>query len=213
MKLTRAWLWIAAVLAAGVGLVSYRYLALGHAAAPQNVAENRFAATGVLVAHAGIAATALILGVLQFFPALRARWPAWHRRAGTLYVICSLIGGVAGLLLAVGVSTGPIAATGFAALAVVWMVCTANAWRYARARDFVRHPRWMMRSYAMAFAAVTLRLYLPIIFVAHIDFATGYRAIAWLCWVPNLIVVELWMRRGLLFRTSPPRAAPAQTPG
>jgi uncharacterized membrane protein len=213
VKKTSVWLWVAAALAIVVGLASYRYLPLGLAAAPQNVAANQFAATGALVAHAGIAATALILGALQFFPGLRARWPTWHRRAGTVYVICCLISGAAGLLLAFGVSTGPIAAAGFGTLAVVWIFCTANAWRYARARDFVRHQRWMIRSYAMTFGAVTLRLYLPIILATHMDFATGYRAIAWLAWVPNLILVELWMRRRTLFRTSPPRAAPSQSPG
>jgi uncharacterized membrane protein len=213
MKKASVWLWIAAGLAVAVGLFSYRYLITGVAGAPQNVAANRFAATGALVAHAAIASTALILGALQFFPGFRARWPAWHRRAGTVYVLCCLIGGAAGLLLAFGVSTGPIAASGFGLLAVTWIACTANAWRYARARDFVRHQRWMTRSYALTFAAVTLRLYLPAAIIAHLDVIASYRAIAWLCWVPNLVVVELWLRRGGLVRTSPPRAAPSQSPG
>jgi hypothetical protein len=54
----------------------------------------------------------------------------------------------------------------------------------------------MIRSYSLAFAAVTLRIYLPIaVAVMRIPFDQAYPAIAWLCWVPNLIVTEWWVLR------------------
>ena len=213
MKLTRIWLWSATALALFVAIGSYRYLLPGMPGAAPSVIANRFSHTGALVLHAGVSATALILGALQFFPRLRARWPAWHRRAGTVYVLCCLVGGVAALALALGTSTGPISSVGFGLLAASWLTCTVQAWRYARARDFVRHRRWMTRSYALTFAAVTLRLYLPVLFIAHLDFDTGYRAISFLCWIPNLIAAELWLRVSAGLRTSPPLAAAAQSPG
>jgi hypothetical protein len=53
----------------------------------------------------------------------------------------------------------------------------------------------MIRSFALTLAAVTLRIYLPLgIMLNHGDFYTPYRAIAWLCWVPNLLLAELWLR-------------------
>jgi uncharacterized membrane protein len=205
-------LWIAAVLAVGIALASYRYMIPGMPGAPDNILANRHARDGVLVVHATLAATALILGALQFFPGFRNRFRAWHRRAGTVYVLCCLIAGGAGLLLALGASSGPIAVAGFGLLAIAWITCTVQAWRYARARDFVRHRAWMTRSYALTFAAVTLRLYLPIAGIAHLDFTAAYRAISWLCWVPNLLVAE-WLVRRPAFRTSPPLAGPARSPG
>ena len=213
MRLTSVWLWTATVLAAAIALTAYRYLLPGMPGAPANVLANQFAHTGVLVLHAGVSATALLLGALQFFPRIRTRWPAWHRRAGTVYVICCMIGGVAALLLALGTSAGPIGSAGFGLLGLLWLGTTAQAWRYARARDFVRHRRWMTRSYALTFAAVTLRLYLPVVFIAHLNPDVGYRAISFLCWVPNLIVAELWLRYGGGVRTSPPLAAAAQIRG
>jgi hypothetical protein len=212
MRLTRVWLWTATALAIAVALGSYRYLLPGMPGAAPMVVANAFARTGALVVHAGVSATALILGALQFFPRLRARWPAWHRRAGTVYVAACLVGGGAALLLALGTASGPVGTAGFGLLALCWIGCTAQAWRLARARDFVRHPRWMIRSYALTFAAVTLRLYLPIAAVAHLDFSDAYRAISFLCWVPNLIVAELWLRFSAL-RTTRPLAAASQTPG
>lgn len=47
----------------------------------------------------------------------------------------------------------------------------------------------------MAFAAVTLRLYLPLLFLAGLDFTEAYRIVSWVCWVPNLLVIEWWIRR------------------
>jgi uncharacterized membrane protein len=196
-----------------IGLTAYRYLLPGMPGGAPNIVDNRYARSGALALHAAISATALMLGALQFFPRLRARWPAWHRRAGTVYVICCMIGGSAALLLALGTTAGPIGSAGFGLLAVCWLGSTAQAWRYAKARDFVRHRRWMTRSYALTFAAVTLRLYLPVVFIAHWNATTGYRAISFLCWVPNLIVAELWLRYGSVIRTSPPIAAASQTPG
>jgi uncharacterized membrane protein len=213
MRLTSAWLWTATVLAAAIALTSYRYLLPGMPGAPANVLANQFARTGALVLHAGVSATALLLGALQFFPRIRARWPTWHRRAGTVYVVCCMIGGAAALLLAVGTSAGPIGTAGFGLLGLLWLGTTAQAWRYARARDFVRHRRWMTRSYALTFAAVTLRLYLPVVFIAHWNPDVGYRAISFLCWVPNLIVAELWLRYSGSLKTSPPLAAAAQIRG
>jgi hypothetical protein len=51
----------------------------------------------------------------------------------------------------------------------------------------------MIRSFALTFAAVTLRLYLPFPMIWGFEFIEGYRIIAWLCWVPNLLIAELWI--------------------
>ena len=204
--------WIMVVLALAIGPFSYRYLIPGAPLGAPEILANDFARYGVLTVHAGLAATALLLGPLQFFARIRMRHPRWHRRIGTAYVICCLFAGAAGLLLALGSTAGPVATVGFGLLALAWIGATANAWRLARARDFVRHRRWMIRSYALTFAAVTLRLYLPVSIMVHLDYEWSYRAISFLCWVPNLVVVELVLRRPG-FRTIPPIAAPSQSPG
>ena len=60
----------------------------------------------------------------------------------------------------------------------------------------------MIRSFALTFGAVLLRVYIPISQMMGIEFMTAYRAIAWLAWVPNLIVAELYIR-GLPRRRRP----------
>ena len=48
---------------------------------------------------------------------------------------------------------------------------------------------------ALTFAAVTLRLYLPFPLMMGFSFVEGYRVIAWLAWVPNLMLAETFLRR------------------
>jgi uncharacterized membrane protein len=185
-----------ALLSAGVALVSYRYLpkiaVLAPTLAPQIVA-NLFARPWLDVHIAG-AATALLIGPFQFLPGLRARHRALHRWMGRLYVFSCLGGGVAGLIVAFGSTAGPIATAGFGSLAVIWIYANIQAWRLAMARRFDEHRAWMIRSFALTFAAVTLRLYLPLIPLTGYSFVEGYRAISFLAWVPNLMVAEIYVR-------------------
>jgi hypothetical protein len=44
-------------------------------------------------------------------------------------------------------------------------------------------------------AMVPLRVYLAILPTLPIAFVSGYRAIAFLCWVPNLVLAELLLGR------------------
>jgi uncharacterized membrane protein len=195
-------------LSLGVGLVSYRYLIPNGPGLAPPILANRFTALGVLTLHAGFAATALIVGPFQFFAGLRRSRPGLHRAMGKVYVICCLAAGAAGLVLAFGARTGPISTGGFGLLAAAWIFTTARAWRLATRRRFVEHERWMIRSFALTLAAVTLRLYLPFAFLSPFGSDAAYRAISFLCWVPNLVAAELW-----LARSSPARAAASHRSG
>ena len=181
---------VAALLSAGIALYSYRYLPRVGELSP-NVLANPFYRPW-LDLHVAGAATALLVGPLQFIPALRRL--GWHRWIGRSYVLGCLLGGVGGFVMALGSTAGPIATAGFGSLALVWIATAAQAWRLARARNFAAHRAWMIRSFALTFAAVTLRLYIPLLVLSGLPFLDGYRAIAFLCWVPNLVLAELYLR-------------------
>lgn len=187
--------WILAILSVLVGLASYRYLVPDGPGLAPPILANRFTQFGVLTVHAGFAATALILGPFQFLTGLRRKRPGLHRVIGTSYVLCCLVAGLAGLVLAFGAQTGWISTAGFGLLAVLWLVITGQAWRLAKARRLAEHERWMIRSFALTLAAVTLRLYLPISSLLPVSYEEAYRAISFLCWVPNLIAAEIWLAR------------------
>lgn len=181
------------MLCAGIALVSYRYL-LAVGPVPDIIATNRLLHPWLAI-HVAAAATALLVAPTQFLAGIRTRYRSFHRWVGRGYALACCVGGVAGFVLALGASTGPVSTAGFGLLALLWVATTAFAWSCARRRDFVAHRAWMIRSFALTFAAVTLRLYLPLLALLPVDFADGYRAISFLCWVPNLLVAELYLRR------------------
>jgi uncharacterized membrane protein len=192
------------LLAVGVGLVSLRYVIPHAPMGAPNVLANLFVRPALAI-HAGAAAVALIIGPFQFIRSRSGRRPGWHRVTGPVYVAACLIAAPAGLVLAVGSSAGPVAATGFGLLAVIWFYVNVRGLNAVLKGRYAEHGRWMIRSYALTFAAVTLRIYLPLGGMALGDFMTFYRIDAWVSWVPNLLLVEAWlrMRRASLTTTAP----------
>lgn len=189
---------VAAVLSVLIALVSYRFLPQGVETAMDFMAHHLQDNALALYGHIGVAPIALAVMPFQFLKNLRARRPAIHRWLGRIYVAAILVSGVSGLQLAFYTSAGPIAVAGFALLAVIWLATTGMALYFALKHRIDRHRIWMLRSAALTFAAVTLRVYLGVATAAGIDFDTAYLLVSWLAWVPNALVMEayLWTRRG-----------------
>jgi hypothetical protein len=195
-RFSQAALAVLSVGVVGYAVVVYALLPIGQLVHPRMAEVFRQNAPTVY-AHVFGSSVALLLGPLQFWAAFRARRPALHRLAGKLYLGLGVgLGGIAGLILATRAQGGLGGQLGFACLALAWLYTAVHALGAAQSRDFVQHRRWMVRNFALTFAAVTLRLWLPAAFViGRWPFETFYAAIAWLCWVPNLVVAEWWLRR------------------
>jgi len=202
---------IMAVVAAGVALYSLRYYGV--------IVDNwldvdpkiRAVITQVPIQalmHMLIAPVALLLGPLQFFPGIRAKYPQAHRWSGRVYVAACVVAGTGGLATSPYASGGPVAGFGFGILAVLWIGTTLGAWRAAVQRQFALHRLLMRFSYAMTLGAVTLRLQIPI------GFALGFPSysamsvwLAYTSWIPNLIVVALYSMTQALGRPAAPATA------
>ena len=156
--------------------------------------------------HLAASAAALAIGPFQFSSQLRSRRLAMHRWSGRVYLISVLLGGASGFILAFASQAGVVAHMGFAMLAAAWLLTGIRAYQRIRLGDQTGHRRWMIRNYSLTFAAVTLRIYLPVALIAGAPFEQAYSAIAWLCWIPNLIVAERrWVHRAGPFGASPTR--------
>jgi Predicted membrane protein (DUF2306) len=149
----------------------------------------------LVILHLTGGALAITLGALQLNSRIRRNYLAVHRWIGRCYVIAVLVGGGAGLSLATMADGGLPSSIGFGMLGILWIGSTVTAYLCARRRRIDLHRAWMLRSYSLTFAAVTLRLWLPLSQVVGLPFLPSYQAIAWLCWVPNLIVVEWFVLR------------------
>lgn len=190
-KISRALFWF---LCLSIALVCYRILFTGMEAGFPNM-RNHFGHALIFWTHVVAASTALMLTPFQFWKGLRDRRRTVHRWIGRTYVVAVLAGGLSGLYMSFFTMTGPAAGAGFFLLAVGWLATTLMAYVSIRKGDVPAHQLWMIRSAALVFAAVTLRIYLPLSMVAGLPFEPSYTVIAWACWIPNLIAVELWRRR------------------
>ncbi|MCB0619262.1 MAG: DUF2306 domain-containing protein, partial [Saprospiraceae bacterium] len=185
-------------LAVGIAFVSMRFLDFQ----PKDILLDKGALADHPVyligfyTHVGLGILALLSGPFQFMDKLRVRQLTWHRTLGKVYVVCCLLSGLAGFGIAWFANERWVTSFGFAALAVAWVWTTGRAYRHILAGQVELHRQWMYRSFALTFAAVTLRLWLPLMtFGLKWSFATSYQIVSWLCWVPNLLLIEIWLRR------------------
>lgn len=142
---------------------------------------------GMFYTHTGLGGLALLVGFSQFFKKLRLKRLKLHKILGKIYVISVLISGTTGLYIAYYATGGIVSITGFSTLAILWLYTTIMAFISVRKGNINAHQRWMICSYALCFAAVTLRIYLGLSVALGIAFATSYPIISWLCWVPNMV--------------------------
>jgi uncharacterized membrane protein len=167
-----------------------------------NYVDRSSLVQGALYLHVVLGGLALLLSPLQFATRLRTRAPQVHRAVGRITVGSIAVAGVAGLVLAPHNLAGPVGTAGFGLLALLWLACAASAVRAIRRRDVTAHRRWMVRTFALTYAAVTLRLWLLVLIagqtaLAGVDgavaFERAYLLVPFLSWVPNLLVAEWYL--------------------
>ena len=81
-------------------------------------------------------------------------------------------------------------------LASLWLYTGLMAYIRIKQGDARSHRRWMVRNYALTYAAVALRIYLPLFLMNGMEFIPAYQTIAWICWVPNIVIAEWIFVRG-----------------
>ncbi|MEP6848562.1 MAG: DUF2306 domain-containing protein [Acidobacteriota bacterium] len=147
--------------------------------------------------HVYASVWALLAGFTQFSGQIQSYYPKVHRAFGYIYVTdVLLITGPAGLLMGVYANGGWPSKISFVTLAILWITFTAIALVKAKNGDFVSHRNFMIRSYALTLSAVTLRAWKwSITNSFELPPMDVYRAVAWLGWVPNIIIAELIIRR------------------
>ena len=161
-----------------------------------------------LFVHAFSGGIALLIGPFQFLDGFRKRRQNIHRWMGRIYLVSILIGGLSAFIIAPGMISGLVGEVGLLSLAVLWLWTGWNAYSSIRKGDVKSHREWMIRSFALTFAAATLRLWLGTLIATQLPFLQTkyggdfdalfvevYRVVMWLCWVPNIIVAEMIVQR------------------
>lgn len=171
-----------------------------------NVFDGRFGDGSEiwLYVHVISGGLSLLLGSFQFWRWLREKHRNIHRWIGRLYLFAGIFpASISGIIIAQDSVAGLTGRIGFSALGILWFLTGFLALRAVLNKDIESHQQWMKRNFALTFAAVTLRLWIPILIIAQVPFgiseadafAQAYQTVPWLCWVPNLLFVEYLIQR------------------
>ncbi|RYD52435.1 MAG: DUF2306 domain-containing protein [Sphingobacteriales bacterium] len=158
----------------------------------------------VFYTHVYSALFTLLAGFTQFRKGLLQTAPRLHRQLGYVYVVTVLLfAAPSGWLMGLVANGGLIAQTFFTVLALFWWISTYKALQKARNRQFAAHRAWMIRSYALALSAITLRLWKLVLVQTFAPPPMDvYIWVSGLGWIPNWLLAE-W----LLFRNAKRREA------
>jgi uncharacterized membrane protein len=146
--------------------------------------------------HVLVAGIILTIGFFQLNTRVSLKLKKLHRTVGKCYAYGILFfAAPGGFVMSFFIHRGPWVLTSFILQCTCWFVFTLLAVIKIREGNTAEHRKWMWRSYALTFAAVTLRLYV-FMFTASFDLSTpnAYGIIAWASWVINLAMVEAWIR-------------------
>jgi uncharacterized membrane protein len=160
-----------------------------------------------LVVHGLPGCLALMTGPFQFVDRLRVRYPRAHRITGRVYLGSVLVGAIAAFFAATFSLSGFSVQVAFYILSTAWIYTLVRAYQAIRRGEVQLHRIWMIRNYALTFAAVTLRVYLlgglalreafP-----ELTFDDIYHAAAWSSFAVNVLVAEYF----IIHRTLQPLA-------
>src|ERR1700741_3872922 len=142
--------------------------------------------------HVFSAIFVMFAGYTQFSNTFQKKFPLWHRRAGWLYVsVTLLLAGPSGFVIGIYANGGLSSKFAFCVLAFLWMLFTLLAIVKIIKKQVSSHRRWMIRSFALALSAITLRAW-KFILVAlfHPKPMDVYQLVAWVGWTLNLIIAE-----------------------
>ncbi|PAD35739.1 DUF2306 domain-containing protein [Terribacillus saccharophilus] len=151
----------------------------------------------MLSIHIATSIFALVLGPFLLLDSIRQKNKVLHKRMGYIYTAGVIGGGITGLYLAYYASGGTFAKIGFALMAITWLVTVFFAVKAAIQKKIAQHRRWTMVNYSMTFAAVTLRIWLGMFMFVFGPALYGvyYAYTAWLSWVPNILIMLVYLQR------------------
>ena len=196
--------WVIAVFSILIGLYPLIYLIVnmeeeGFLRSKSVTVLNNFPWRIAFFTHIYLGGISLLVGWSQFSERIRGKRLKLHRFLRKIYVVSVLISAITGFYVALFANGGIVSQLGFSFLAVGWFYTTLKAYTTIKKKDVESHRKWMIRSYAFTLAAVTLRLWLPILPpLLGIPFEEAYIIISWLCWVPNIIIAEIYIRKAIL---------------
>lgn len=147
--------------------------------------------------HVYTAVFVLPAGFTQFSGTIRRKFPLVHRYVGRVYAaVVIFLAGPSGFYMGIFANGGFPSQISFCLLSILWIGFTVWAVVKIRNGDVRSHRDFLIRSFALTLSAITLRAWkYLLVLVFHPRPMDVYQIVAWLGWIPNLLIAELMIRQ------------------
>lgn len=138
----------------------------------------------------------VLAGPLQFIRQVRRRWPVWHRWVGRVFLAAGVLMAYSSIHLVLNRAFGgPSEAAATVIFAGVLLGCLGTAFAHIRNRRIREHREWMIRSFVIGIAVVTIR---PVVglYLLLTEYSTQeiLGTAFWISFTLHLIAAEIWIR-------------------
>ena len=142
----------------------------------------------------------MVLGPLQFIPALRSRKPRLHRWTGRAVLASGAIVGTTALVMSPQMAIGGVSETAATMLfAILFLFALTRAFLLIRRGSVALHREWMVRAFAIGLAVASIRPIVGIFFatsrLTHLTPHDFFGAAFWLGFAAHTIAAEVWIHR------------------
>ncbi|WP_111670173.1 DUF2306 domain-containing protein [Algoriphagus litoralis] len=170
---------------------------------PNLYQENSPAATTGIGIHFAAGGILLVLGSIQLIDKVRVTFPFLHRLLGKIYIGSSLLAALGGLVFIFvrGTVGGLTMDIGFALYGFLMGLAAVFTYLHASKGRFAKHRHWALRLYALAIGSWIYRMDYGFWTILTGGLGRGAnfsgpfdQVMDFFFYVPNLIIVELYIR-------------------
>jgi hypothetical protein len=195
-----AWLFIGTVTLYFIYTSAFRYFNVSPAAY-----GDYWPFAPYLLLHIASGLVALVIGPLQFIPAIRKNHVRLHHLFGKTYLVSIVVASLVSIKMSIGKiivkENSLVFGTGLLMLAFVWLSCSVMAYWLIRNKHVAQHREWMIRSYVVTLAFVTFRLVTKIVYEGfHAQGPAWADVMAWACWAVPLFTTEVVLQAQKVIR-------------
>ncbi|WP_313802797.1 DUF2306 domain-containing protein [Cytobacillus sp.] len=146
--------------------------------------------------HILLAVAALMTGPLGLIKRIRLKSLQFHRWNGRIYVLSIILNYIPGFYVSFFATGGWLSTIGFLILNTLWILTTLKGYLFIKKKQIIPHKYWIMRSFFLSFANMTIYVIVTIIHHGvNLSYVTSYTIAVWLCWMLNLCLAEIFIRR------------------
>ena len=179
--------------------ITLKYIPMGTQVAFLNIKQTEVLGIPlylpVFYIHVLTSVFCLLAGFTQFNNSILDIRPDIHRWVGKIYIVTILLfAAPSGFFIGLFANGGLLSRIAFVLLAILWFYFTFKAYAAIKKKNIAEHQQFMYRSFALTCSAITLRLWKVIlVYLFQPSPMDVYQIIAWLGWIPNIIMIELYI--------------------